>query len=44
MENDRRKTIILIDDDFVIRDVIRRLLSEFKVYSTDNGVEGLGYI
>lgn len=44
MENDRRKTIVLIDDDFVIRDVIRRLLGEFKVYSTDNGVEGLGYI
>lgn len=39
-----RKTIVLIDDDFVIRDVIRRLLNEFKVYSTDNGVEGLGYI
>lgn len=43
--------IVLIDDNFIMREVIKSMLEHleqnyqvnFKIYSSDNGVEGLGY-
>lgn len=39
--------IVLLDDNFVIREILRNLFSSFDkidFFSSDNGVEGLGYI
>lgn len=38
------KKIVLLDDDYVIREVLKKSLSQFQIFTTDNGVEGLGYI
>src|SRR5260221_6327662 len=42
------KEIILIDDDYLIREVIKKVVvkmdSDFKVFTSDNGVEGLGLV
>ena len=44
--------IVLLDDDYAIREGIKTLVAawsrkmgnQFKIYSSENGVEGLGYI
>ncbi len=40
--------IILIDDDYLIREVIKKVISkmdnDFKVFTSENGIEGLGLI
>lgn len=38
------KNIVLLDDNYVIREVVKKTLKNYRVYTTDNGVEGLGYI
>lgn len=46
------KNVVLLDDDFVIRQVIKIVMADVgsllqvkvKVYTSGNGVEGLGYI
>ncbi|MBD3279972.1 response regulator, partial [Candidatus Dojkabacteria bacterium] len=46
------KKVILIDDDYAIREGIKTLISawdknsdlDFEIYSSENGVEGLGYV
>ncbi|MBD3280278.1 response regulator, partial [Candidatus Dojkabacteria bacterium] len=46
------KRIVLIDDDYAIREGIKTLISawdkeselDYEIYSSENGVEGLGYV
>lgn len=43
------RTIVLVDDDFIIREVIKRYTKRyinypFKFFSEDNGLEGLGAV
>ncbi len=46
--NKSLKEIVLIDDDYLIREVIKKVISkmdsDFKVFTSENGIEGLGLI
>ncbi len=48
-QNNIQKLIVLIDNDFVIRDVLKKLIKnrfskQLNILTSENGVEGVGYI
>ncbi|WKZ31380.1 MAG: tandem-95 repeat protein [Candidatus Dojkabacteria bacterium] len=48
-DTDHQLKIVIIDDDFVVRQVLGLLLKHFahrnvKIFTSDNGLEGLGYL
>ena len=44
LTNLNKKRLVILDDNYVIREVLKRSLGRYGIYTTDNGVEGLGYI